>query len=94
MNEIDVMMVMDNMAQMFETLIARIEATECKLEEHRSCKKEANDLRSGAVFEPTLPESYLTKAEVGWLIGDEPDEPDDWAEALIEMYRKIQHDKQ
>ena len=91
MKELDVMMVMDNMAQMFETLIARIEATEHKLAERCSCKKWANDLRPGAVFEPTLPESYLTKAEVEWLIGDEPD---DWAEALIEMYRKIQHDKQ
>lgn len=73
MNEIDVMMVMDTMAQMFETLVKRIEATERRLEEQCSCKKWVNDLKPGAVFEPTLPESYLTQEEADWLIGEEPE---------------------
>lgn len=39
MNEIDVMLVMDQMAQMFETLIKRIEMTEKMIDEMRECRE-------------------------------------------------------
>ena len=37
MSEVDVMMVMDTMAQMFETLVKRIAALERELDDLRSC---------------------------------------------------------
>lgn len=37
MNEIDVMMVLDTMSQMFETLVKRIAAPEREMDDLRSC---------------------------------------------------------
>ena len=39
MNEIDVMLVMDQMVQMFETLVKRIETTEKMIDEMRKCRE-------------------------------------------------------
>ena len=51
MNEADVMMVMDTMAQMFETLVKRIAALEREVDDLRmERKKWINDLRLGAVI--------------------------------------------
>lgn len=41
MNEVDVMLVMDQMAQMFETLVKRIETTERRLDEAHKCSCQA-----------------------------------------------------
>lgn len=43
MSEFDVMMVMDTMAQMFETLTARIERTERELDELKQSMQESDD---------------------------------------------------
>lgn len=40
MNEIDVMMVLDTMAQMFETLVTRIAALERELDELKQVRKQ------------------------------------------------------
>jgi len=68
MDEQDVMMVMDTMAQMFETLVKRIEETERKLDEQCSCRKWVNDMRNGAVFEPCTLGDGLTQEEVNILV--------------------------
>ena len=69
MNEVDVMLVMDQMAQMFETLVKRIETTERRLDEAQqcSCKKWVNDLRPGAVV-PRMEGPYMTQEEVNRLL--------------------------
>lgn len=48
MDEQSVMLVMDMMAQMFETLVNRIETLERRLEEACSCKQWAHRLRPDA----------------------------------------------
>jgi len=76
MDEQNLMLVMDTMSQMFETLVKRIEDTERKLDEQCSCKKWVNDIKPGAVILPVNDGPFLTQEEVnsiveGVLDGDE-----------------------
>ena len=57
MNEIDVMMVIDNMSQMFETLVARIETLE----------RELDALRLERVSRPQ-DNALLSRKELDWLM--------------------------
>jgi hypothetical protein len=83
MSECDVMMVMDTMAQMFETLVKRIETLEREVDELRSRprKEGVNALCPGVVIQP----SDMTQEEIEDLIvGGIADDDMDWAKALLE----------
>ena len=63
------MMVMDTMAQMFETLVKRIAALEREVDELRSVRKKwINDMRPGVVIHPTANAMYLTQDEVNRIL--------------------------
>lgn len=69
MSEVDVMMVMDTMAQMFETLVKRIAALERECDELRlERKKWINDMRPGVVIPPRADGLYLTQDEVNRIL--------------------------
>lgn len=70
MNEADVMMVMDTMAQMFETLVKRIAALEREVDDLRmERKKWINDLRLGAVI-PQYEDMLLSQDDVNRILSE------------------------
>lgn len=70
MNEADVMMVMDTMAQMFETLVKRIAALEREVDDLRmERKKWINDLRLGAVI-PQYGDMLLSQDDVNRILSE------------------------
>lgn len=70
MNEADVMMVMDTMAQMFETLVKRIEDLAREVDELRlERKKWINDLHPGAVI-PQYGDMLLSQDDVNRILSE------------------------
>lgn len=90
MSEVDVMMVMDTMAQMFETLVKRIAALGRELDalrlERCSCER-MNCVKPQAVT-MDFEDGWLSQEELDGLLEGVTKEPNEWAEALINIVKE------